>query len=291
LNRVLSSSISDFRVNWGNQTLSSRYVRSIGSNFFLKSALGFTRYSYNSNGENINEQFVNENLSNIEIEKSEYESDISSFIGRIDLDYSHNRFSSWNSGIYSEFQKNSTNNFTNPKIRNSANYLDAYIENKISLDQINFSTGLRFSNYFSEGAYFNSLQPRFQLDYRTKQNSSIVFNYSRMVQYLHQLTLNTLGLPVNTWLNSNDFIKPETSDQISLAFNYNQGILKTGTIEVFYKKQNNLSTEICEFSKSLTIENLPLSSVSDPETNIFSNIKGARGIFGGFNKTTFGVKL
>jgi len=53
----------------------------------------------------------------------------------------------------------------------------------------------------------------------------------------------------------------------------------------------SISQEICEFSKAVTVESLPLNSVTDPEANIFSNINGARGIFAGFNRTSIGIKL
>ncbi len=240
LNRVLSSSVSDFKVNWGNQTLSTRYTRAIGSKLFLKSALGFTRYEYNNNEETTSEIFVTENVSNVDKEINKYESSINSLIARIDLDYNQNNILSWRSGIYAEHQSNSIDNFINPASNNSANFLDIYIENRIELNRFKIESGLRMSNYFSDKSSFNFVQPRFKMDLMLSEQSSLVFSYSRMVQFLHQLTINSFGLPVNTWLNSSPLLKPETSDQFSLAFNYKNKFLNNGTIELFHKKQNNL---------------------------------------------------
>lgn len=53
----------------------------------------------------------------------------------------------------------------------------------------------------------------------------------------------------------------------------------------------SLSREFYEFSQALNAENETLSSISDQETFFFSNIEGARGFAGGFNKTSFGIKL
>ncbi|QKG57815.1 TonB-dependent receptor [Hymenobacter sp. BRD128] len=68
-------------------------------------------------------------------------------------------------------------------------------------------------------------------------NSSVKASYNRMRQYIHQLSNTTVVSPTDTWKLSDNYIRPQVGDQVSLGYYHN---FKRNTIEfsaeVYYKK-------------------------------------------------------
>jgi len=89
-------------------------------------------------------------------------------------------------------------------------------------------------------ANFGNLEPRFTAAYELNENQSIKANYNRMAQYL-QLVSNTASpTPLDVWIPSDNFIKPQIADQVSVGY-YNNFAADKYTLEVesFYKKIKN----------------------------------------------------
>lgn len=89
-------------------------------------------------------------------------------------------------------------------------------------------------------ANFGNLEPRFTAAYELNENQSIKANYNRMAQYL-QLVSNTASpTPLDVWIPSDNFIKPQIADQVSVGY-YNNFAEDKYTLEVenFYKKIKN----------------------------------------------------
>ncbi len=238
-NTILKKSISTSKVNWGNTTLSARYIKPINDKLFLKIGLGYTQYIYELNNETEDQSFIGD-TSIVSKNTEAFNSKISSIIFKTDFDYASNNNVSWKFGLYSEFQKLKTSNLFALEGLNSAIYAASYIENEIKKEKLKINVGLRYSIVLSENRVFPNIQPRLKLNYLLNSKSALDFSYSRMVQIIHQLTLTNQGLPVDTWFIPNKEAPPGISDQISIAFKHSFKKSNLLSFAMFYKKQRNL---------------------------------------------------
>lgn len=90
-------------------------------------------------------------------------------------------------------------------------------------------------------ADFGGLEPRLALRFSINDKNSIKMGAQRMRQYVQLVSNTTAALPTDRWKLSDDYLLPQTTDQISLGYFTN---LKNNTIEasleLFYKRQENL---------------------------------------------------
>jgi hypothetical protein len=138
-------------------------------------------------------------------------------------------------------------------------------------EKISVSTGLRFSGYMHLGAdtifqyasgqpktatsiidsvYYGSyqkiktyggLEPRIAVRVNTFKNQSVKVSYSRMRQYIHQISNTASATPVDIWQVSTGYLPPQVADHYSLGYfwNLNDNEWET-SIEGFYKRMQNL---------------------------------------------------
>ncbi|WPR70360.1 TonB-dependent receptor [Flavobacterium sp. NG2] len=87
---------------------------------------------------------------------------------------------------------------------------------------------------------YNNLEPRMSIAYQLTENQSIKASYNRMVQYLQLVSNTSSPTPLDVWMPSDNYIKPQIADQVGLGyfknFNTNKYSLE---IETFYKKNQN----------------------------------------------------
>ena len=96
--------------------------------------------------------------------------------------------------------------------------------------------------------YFNP-EPRLMVSYAPNEYTTIKGGYSRMVQYMHMIAYSSFALPTDIWYPANNFLKPSTSDQLSLGWfrthkNWNL------SAEAYYKRMH----QICEFAEGKGIQ-------------------------------------
>jgi hypothetical protein len=107
-------------------------------------------------------------------------------------------------------------------------------ENKFPIDTLFFGSGDDYNNY-------TYLEPRFNLSYFRKENSSFKLSYNRAVQNIHLIS-NSISpfTSLEVWMPSSLNIRPQTSHQIALGyytFFPNSGIsLET---ETYFKHMGN----------------------------------------------------
>jgi hypothetical protein len=89
-------------------------------------------------------------------------------------------------------------------------------------------------------ASFDFLEPRIALSYVLNDNQSIKLSYNRMAQYLHLITNTQSPTPLDIWAPSDNFLKPQTLNQIAAGYfqNFNEDSYSI-EVEAFYKKINN----------------------------------------------------
>ncbi|PZX94237.1 hypothetical protein DOS84_06335 [Flavobacterium aquariorum] len=87
---------------------------------------------------------------------------------------------------------------------------------------------------------YNYLEPRFSIAYGIDKNQSLKASYNRMVQYLQLVSNTSSPTPLDIWMPSDNFIKPQIADQVALGYfrNFNEEMYSFEA-EAFYKKIQN----------------------------------------------------
>jgi outer membrane cobalamin receptor len=90
-------------------------------------------------------------------------------------------------------------------------------------------------------ASFLNPEPRLSFRLRLTERGYLKGGYNRIFQYLHLITNTTAVSPVDIWLPSSSYIKPQSADQYSLGF-YQSNTAKSieWFLEAYYKKMNNV---------------------------------------------------
>jgi hypothetical protein len=140
------------------------------------------------------------------------------------------------SGNFAQFVESSTTTF---KVANEISVHGQY-EFDV-LPKFTLNTGLRLSGAVVSGKAYNILEPRVLMRYRRKDSESIKLSYSRMGQYIHRISNSAVSAPTDIWYPVTDSIRPQSSHQVSAAW---QKELKWNamliSIESYYKTMNDL---------------------------------------------------
>lgn len=100
-------------------------------------------------------------------------------------------------------------------------------------DTLSYSKGTIVKTYLN-------LEPRVSAAYQLNAVSSLKAGYSRNTQSLHQLSSSATGSPTDKWVATNNIIKPEIADQVSLG--YFRNLYENAyefSAETYYKAMEN----------------------------------------------------
>lgn len=246
--------ISKSEMKWGNTTTSLRWNHLFGNKLFMNLTSTYTSYHYKTLDETSNETMQNQLITDYKHFKTEYNSGIEDIGCRIDFDYMPKNNHQLKAGIHL------THHLFNPGIKmltgslisvdttlkvggNEINCFetDYFLEDEIKITpKLRINAGLHSSQFFVENKNYFSLQPRFSLNYRLKEDISLKLSYSEMIQYMHLLSNTTFGLPMDLWVPATSRITPQKSWQLAA------GIAKTVknnielSLEMYYKKMTGL---------------------------------------------------
>ncbi|HMI06279.1 MAG TPA: TonB-dependent receptor plug domain-containing protein, partial [Flavobacterium sp.] len=89
-------------------------------------------------------------------------------------------------------------------------------------------------------ADFSNLEPRAAIAYQFNDNQSVKVSYNRLVQYLQLISNTSSPTPLDVWTPSDNFIKPQKTDQVALGYfrNFHDSEYSLEA-ETFYKKVKN----------------------------------------------------
>lgn len=249
-----------FGLNWGNATGTLRWNHQFGARLFVNTSLIFSNYNYkikiNDNGTefNIFSQLQDWNL------KQEWQ---------WYLNPRNNIRFGWNT-IYHTIipgRVTATAGLNDTSFQNRYGWDNAlYFNNDWKVaPKFNLSYGMRLSVFsaLGKGSFYQldqngkiidtmqygsgaivktyvNPEPRLALSYQFDNVSSIKASYVRNTQNMHLVSNSTSSTPTDKWIASNNIIKPEISDQVSLGYYRN---LKNGmyelTVEAYYKTMQN----------------------------------------------------
>src|SRR5690606_1634539 len=88
---------------------------------------------------------------------------------------------------------------------------------------------------------FGGFEPRISLRLNVTADQSIKLSYTRMRQYIHQVSNTTAPTPVDLWQVSNEYFPPQIADNYSIGYflNLDDNAWET-SVEAFYKSMDNL---------------------------------------------------
>lgn len=87
---------------------------------------------------------------------------------------------------------------------------------------------------------YNNLEPRFSVSYELNDNQSIKGSYNRMTQYLQLISNTSSPTPLDVWMPSDNFIKPQIADQVAVGYFKNfKNDSYSLEVETYYKEVKN----------------------------------------------------
>lgn len=260
---------SAFGFEWGNATTSLRWNHVFGNRLFANITAFYSNYDYALNIEADKDGFKwqsrIENLS-IKPEFTFYLDDKNTitFGGQI----LHYDFLPGKTTIISNNER-IVNQLSDKFALENA----IYVSNDQQInDRLSFTYGLRYSNFLHQGpgtilnlgdtipgikapitsfenvpkgstiAQYGNLEPRFAVKYELSNNRSIKAGYNRMAQYIHLLSNTQASVPLDVWAPSNNNIRPQIGDQVSLGYFQNFAVKEIDyefSSEVYYKHMQN----------------------------------------------------
>ncbi|MFL2608784.1 MAG: TonB-dependent receptor [Flavobacteriaceae bacterium] len=94
-----------------------------------------------------------------------------------------------------------------------------------------------FDNNSSVFKTYNNIEPRINISY-SLGNQSLKLSYNRLNQYLHLISNTSSPTPLDIWVPSGPYLKPQKLDQFAFGFYKTSQSIKFES-EIFYKKINN----------------------------------------------------
>ena len=103
------------------------------------------------------------------------------------------------------------------------------------------NTGIRTSMAFMKNKSYVIPEPRVSARYKIGKNEALKLSYSRMAQYVHRISNSAVTSPTDIWYPVTDSIKPQTSHQVSLAWQRLVSPKKIYvSVESYYKHMNDI---------------------------------------------------
>jgi len=101
-------------------------------------------------------------------------------------------------------------------------------------------TGTQFYKKNTVIESYNYLEPRFSLSYQLNDNQALKGSYNRMVQYLQLISNTSSPTPLDVWMPSDNYIKPQLADQVAVGYfkNFKDNNYSL-EVEAYYKEVKN----------------------------------------------------
>ncbi|PKV63128.1 TonB-dependent receptor [Pontibacter ramchanderi] len=97
----------------------------------------------------------------------------------------------------------------------------AYVADEYQVNaQLSLNYGLRLSAFNSGGKTHGALEPRASARYSLSENTSLKASYASMMQYIHLVANSGASLPTDIWYPSNDYVKPQRSQQVAAGISH-----------------------------------------------------------------------
>jgi len=244
------------RIRWGNALGALRWNHVWSHKAFSNLSLSFSRYHYDSDlqiGET-NEMRQGETVS--DGYRQRFSSSISDAILRWEVDvypsYRHQvkwgaqlTLHSYRPGVLQErvfFEQDTLRDTLQGDLQAQGYEGFAFVEHDWRIgERLRIHSGLHAAAYRFEQKNYFSLQPRLSARLLLNDGLSLKASYARMVQFLHLLVNQSVGIPVDLWVPATDEVPPQQSDQIAVGLSWQSSNRQwEASVEGYYKQMTNL---------------------------------------------------
>lgn len=238
---IISHEEFDKNLNWSNKTGIFRWNHILDDKVFSNLIISTSSFVLQSiDKSNRNYSFPNSTLSPVEqFDIKEFKSGIRDITAKLELDIRPSTDHQMNAGIYAihyKFQPKSISHNEESKVGDF--FLDEgllddnlfsgfkvesmeagiYGEDKWQIKKgLYLSSGLHISGFFVQSIYYLDPQLRINLEHQPIPEFAWNIGYSRMTQYLHNLTSSSIGLPTDLWVPTTSKVSPALSDHYSAS--------------------------------------------------------------------------
>jgi outer membrane receptor for ferrienterochelin and colicin len=242
----------DISIRWGNITSAFRWNHVFSSKLFSNTTLTYSRFRFL---DEISIGFKDSYDGFSYKFGQEYISGVYDWAIKVDMDYYPNTdhqikygaeytYHTYTPGVntvktemsdFDDFyEKTGSNNIY-------AHEMAAYLEDNWEINSI-FQTnlGLRYSSYFVNEKFYQSLEPRASLRALFSENMSMKASVANMKQYIHLLSNSSITLPTDLWVPATDKVPPQISWQYALGLNYIFNRTWKLNLEGYYKDMKNV---------------------------------------------------
>lgn len=252
---------NQFGIDWGNGTATLRWNHIVNKKLFSNTSAIFSNYDYVISIQNGSNNFeITSRIQDYNI-KQEFQYFLSSkhtirmgvnamvhnilpgevsLTGATTINNQLQRRYSWENGIYvsDEWKAASWVNI-NIGFRMST----FSVIGKGDFYTLDANRNVSDTNSFAPGEFvitYVNPEPRFSASFVLNDKISLKAAYGRNTQYLHLISNSTSTNPTDKWIPTNNNIKPEIADQVSLGYfmNIHQNMFEFG-VEGYYKHMLN----------------------------------------------------
>ena len=137
--------------------------------------------------------------------------------------------------------KNGTKEYTADSKQVKAHESVFYAEDDWTMSEVfRLNTGLRLGLFGVDGLTYRTWEPRVSLRAALSDRLSFKSSYSRMNQFVQQISDSYISLPTDFWMPVNRKFKPLESDQVSAGLYYEHPRGYSFSVESYYKDMHNL---------------------------------------------------
>jgi len=238
-------------LNWSNTTASLRYNRIMAPRLFGKVTGFYSHFDYriaNKNSTPVsdgavlrNEYNLSNTINDLGIKGSLEFLPTPRFSIQIGLENIAHTFDPGKVSFVDSSQP--TLQVNNDSRRITALESAVYLENELDLfTYLKVNAGFRLSRFQVEGKAYYGAEPRLSVGIPFHRKHTLRFGYTRMNQYIHQLSSNGVGIPNDVWVPVTRFVPPVNSRQVDLGWQWEVGGRGqwNASVEVYRKKMTNL---------------------------------------------------
>jgi hypothetical protein len=302
--RIVADEKFNKALNWTNRTAVLRWNHLLSDNIFSNLVISHSRFQLQS----VDRSVFDYSFPDTEFEPfsgfdaKEFKSGIRDVTARLELDIrasEDHQLSAGMNGIYYEFQPKSITINEESKVGDfyldegllddvffssfKVNAVEAgiYLEDKWEInEQWRLTSGIHISSFFVQGTYYLDPQLRLSIDYLPHPKWAFNAGYSRMAQYLHNLTSSSISLPTDLWVPTTAKVSPALSDQLSFSALWKSGKYSSLELSSYVKDMRSIIS-YQEGASFLLREGLVPSSIVDAanwENKITEGYGSAAGI-------------
>jgi hypothetical protein len=231
---------SVYSFNWGNLTSLLRWSSELGKSSYLTTTAFYSKYNFSQQDQYNNDTIhqtrkVNSSIREVNLSSQLQQSIIFNQQLKIGINFSYKEYKP---EIFQFVNGEAFSGKTIDPLKTSMDF-SFYAEDKITVDKLVMTLGIRDNLYFQGSGAKNFIQPRINLTYNIGRNYNVQASYNRINQNIHLLTNSTLGQPTDLWLPATAKAPTESSDQLNLSASKNWKEY-SASIALYYKEMKNL---------------------------------------------------